>query len=283
MLVPQQVGSTISKVFLKITSSEPIGVLIIGSAQRPQDFDEGSSLVDVVAVVSSKPSHAQHMELRRELVENLKLDLNLIVLTPRDLIELAKSNYHLSYYIAYDSTIVYGRDRLESLCNELKNMLKPSNAVETFKRLSLTHFSIALEYYLRGLYMDVVNHLYKSLKAGMISYTASKGILSFTNDALIETVCRCFKEGEKIGSLLKLLRRERRDPLYSKKRSGVLIDRTSQLICKLLQLEIPNIRTLLEGLRDFKPLQVALRLEGDRIKLDVKGLSSEGRYERREF
>jgi|GEM_PF-1371481 len=283
MLIPRHLERTIPSVFLKITGREPLGVLIIGSAQRPQDFDEGSSLVDIVAVVSSKFSHAQHVEIRRELVETLGLDINLMILTPDDLIELAKSNYHLSYYIAYDSTIVYGRGRLERLCGELRKILDPTGAVETFKKLSLTHFSIALEYYLRGYYMDVANHLYKSLKTALIAFSASKGVLSFTNNALVEIACNYLEEGEEIEGTLKLLKNERRNPVHSKKRSRMLIDKVSRFLCKLLQLDISNARALVEGLRDFKPLQVALRLEGDKVRLNVKGLSLEGRYEKREL
>ncbi|GEM_PF-3186980 len=137
-------------------------VAVVGEASRPDDYVDGLSDVDVIAIVDSRPGPAERYELLRRLSAT-GLRLSVSYLRPGDLADLLRSGHPLGWQVARDSLILYDDGTLAGLLREVGVTLNERTA-EALLRASLSALCIAAESYLRGYLSESAYWLHRSLR-----------------------------------------------------------------------------------------------------------------------
>lgn len=172
----RELNRTLNKILLalrEVLKENLCSIVVVGSASRPLEYVDGLSDIDIVTIVTRRPTTVE----RYKVLENLSsLRVSILFFRPREIIEIIRSGYPLGWSIFHDSIILYDNGTLDCILKNNKPIVN-NYTIRVLKKSSLVALSLAIENYFLGYLTEGINWLYKSLRYGIQWLLAHNGLI----------------------------------------------------------------------------------------------------------
>ncbi|RLE80720.1 MAG: hypothetical protein DRJ51_05295 [Thermoprotei archaeon] len=244
-------------------------IVVYGSGSRLEDFSEIYSDLNILVIVSKKPEKFAHFTLIEEF---RRPSLNLAFFTPQEFEFLLSDGHPLAYLALYDGRVLFDDGLISKYLEERpKPGLKTSNYLKSY---SLTWFSIALENYFKGYWLDVPNYLYKAIRDAVRSLAVkSMNSIPSSDQEIISSISSLISAGDKardIVSLFSTLKRFRLRARPSRLGVQVLLLKALDALSELYGVKPCNLRLLYDRLRTKGIIEIRVLISEKRMCVKLR-------------
>lgn len=135
-------------------------IIVYGSASRPNDFSPCVSDVDLLVIVSRKPSYGRVIKILDKIKD---VKISPLFLTVDEVKKVVQSGHLLGYLLYYDSKVFYDDGTFKRIREEHTPVINEYTKQVLFKS-AFVALALAVEDYFKGSFIEATSHLYHSLR-----------------------------------------------------------------------------------------------------------------------